>query len=181
MEDREILGLFWQRSESALAEVQKKYGRMLRKIAAKIAGSETAAEECLNDTLMILWQNIPPARPENIQAYSCKVIRNLAFKRLTYDLAQKRSINASVPLEELESAVADAGAEYDLQRQEVLLIIEDLLNGLSREARTVFLKRYYFMDTVPEISRDLGISEAKIKSILVRSRKKLAEKIKLKV
>ena len=108
------------------------------------------------------------------------MIRNLAFKRLTYDLAQKRSINASVPLEELESAVADAGAEYDLQRQEVLLIIEDLLNGLSREARTVFLKRYYFMDTVPEISRDLGISEAKIKSILVRSRKKLAEKIKLK-
>ena len=180
LEDNEILGLFWQRSESALAQVQKKYGRMLKHIAARIAGSEAAADECLNDALLALWQNIPPARPENPSAYACKVIRNLAFKRLTYELAQKRSVNASVPLEELEAAVSDAGAEYELERKEVLMIIEDLLDGLSREARAVFLKRYYFMDTVPEIARDLRISEAKVKSILVRSRKKLAEKIRLK-
>ena len=180
LEDSEILGLFWQRSESALAEVLKKYGKMLLHIAERIAGNKTAAEECLDDTLMALWRNIPPARPENLQAYSCKIVRNLAFKRLNYELAQKRSINASVPIEELEAAVSDVGAEYELQRSEVLAIIDELLGRLSAEARAVFLKRYYFMDTVSEISQDLRISEAKVKSILVRSRKKLAEIIRQK-
>ena len=177
MEDEKIIELFLQRSESAVAEMSAKYGALLRSVAKNITGSDTDAEECLNDALMNLWQNIPPSIPECLRAYSCKVVRNLALKRLTYSLAEKRSRSSELPLDELEAVMPDSTAGDAFDNIDFSLFLDGFLRTLSSESRVVFLKRYFFMDTVPEIAGDLGISESKVKSILWRARKKLKNTI----
>lgn len=177
MEDIKIIELFEQRDESAISEVSEKYGTLLKSVAKKITESDADAEECLSDALLRLWQSIPPAKPESLRSYSCKVIRNLALKRLTYNLADKRSANLELPLDELEAVLQDDAAKDAFDSVDFSILLDSFLHSLSQEARVVFLKRYFFMDTVPEISRDLGISESKVKSLLWRARNKLRNTI----
>ena len=177
MEDEKIVKLFLQRSESAVTEMSEKYGTLLKSVAKKILGSDSDAEECLNDTLLRLWQSIPPAEPASMRAYSCKVVRNIALKRLTYNLAKKRSQNQELPLDELEAVLYDDEAGEAYREIDFSLLLQGFLRTLTPQARVVFLKRYFFMDTVPEISRDLGISESKVKSLLWRARNKLRNTI----
>ena len=110
-----MIDLLFKRDESALEEIRKKYGELLKSVALRITGSEPDAEECLNDALLNLWRNIPPALPENLRAYSCQTVRNLAFKRLKYALADKRSAKTAAPLDELEAVVSDEVAEQKLK------------------------------------------------------------------
>ncbi len=177
MDDEKIIGLFWSRSENAIAAAQEKYGDLLRSVAKKITQSDSDADECLNDALLRLWSNIPPARPRNLRAYSCQVIRNLAFKRLTFSLAEKRSINSVTPLDELEAVLADPAAEAKLENADFSVLLDGFLRGLSQESRVVFMKRYFFMDSVEEISEDLKMSESKVKSLLFRARNKLRKTV----
>ena len=177
MEDREIIELFERRDERALIELDKKYGALLKSVAKKITENESDADECLSDAMMRLWSHIPPARPENLRAYSCKVIRNLAIKRLTHDLAEKRSRNAELPLSELEAVIPDGAAEEALAQIDFSILLDGFLRSLNPESRVVFLKRYFFHDSIPEISMDLGISESKVKSLLWRARAKLKKTI----
>ena len=173
MEDKKIIELFFERQESALTEVSDKYGTLLKSVAKKVLGSDADAEECLNDALLRLWQSIPPAEPKSIRAYSCKVVRNQALKRLTYNLAEKRSQNQELPLDELEAVLYDDASGEAFADVDFSLLLDSFLRTMTPQARVVFLKRYFFMDTVPEISRDLGISESKVKSLLWRARNKL--------
>ena len=177
MEDKRIIELFFERNESALAQVSDKYGALMRSVAQKIVGSESDAEECLNDALMNLWQNIPPSEPKSIRAYACKVVRNLALKRLTYNLAGKRSQNQELPLDELEAVLYDDASGEAFADVDFSMLLDSFLRTLTPQARVVFLKRYFFMDTVPEIARDLGMSESKVKSLLWRARNKLRNTI----
>lgn len=173
MEDEEMIDLLFKRDESALEEIRKKYGELLKSVALRITGSEPDAEECLNDALLNLWRNIPPALPENLRAYSCQTVRNLAFKRLKYALADKRSAKTAAPLDELEAVVSDEVAEQKLKEVDFSIFIDDFLKGLSKESRVVFMKRYFFMDSIEEIASDLNISQSKVKSVLWRARNKL--------
>lgn len=177
MNDEEITKLFLLRNESAIGAVSDKYGELLKRVAKKIIRSETEAEECFNDTLLRLWQSIPPAVPNNLRAYSCQIIRNLALRRLKYNLAEKRSVNSELPLDELEAVAADPAAEEKLKNVDFSLLLDSFLRSLSQESRVVFMKRYFFMDSVQEISRDLNISESKVKSLLWRARNKLRDSI----
>lgn len=172
MDDERIIGLYRERDENAIRLTEERYGAVLLKTAREIVGSADA-DECLNDALLSLWQSIPPAEPKSLRSYACKVIRNLAIKRLEYSLAQKRSQNANTPLDELEAVISDTGAEERYSDIEFRDSLEAFLKKLSREARTVFLKRYFFCDSVPEIAHDLGISESKVNSLLHRTRKRL--------
>ncbi len=173
LEDEKIVGLFFERNEKALRETEASCGALLRKTAKAILESDSDVEECLNDTLLSLWQNIPPAVPKSLRAYACKVIRNLAFKRLEYGLALKRSINSELPLDELEAVLFDLKTENEFSDVEFTLTLDSFLGSLSAESRAVFLKRYFFCDTVPQIAQDLCISESKVNSLLYRARKKL--------
>lgn len=177
MEDQKIIELFLQRSESAVNELSKKYGALFFGVAKKILENDTDSEECVNDALMRLWQNIPPSIPESLRAYSCKVVRNLALKRLQYNLAEKRSMNSELPLDELEAVLSDSAAGDEIDRVDFSLLLDGFLRSLSTESRVVFIKRYFFMDTVPEIAEDLKISESKVKSLLWRARNKLRNTI----
>lgn len=63
MEDSEIIGLFWNRSEEAVREAARKYGGYCRSIARNILDSVQDTEECLNDTWLAAWDSIPPQLP----------------------------------------------------------------------------------------------------------------------
>ncbi len=177
MDDERIVGLFLSRDEAAIEAVREKYGVLMFGVAKKITGSEADAEECVNDALLNLWRNIPPAVPRNLRAYSCQVIRNLAFKRLTYSLAKKRSVNSSVAFDGFEAVIFDGEAEARLENVDFSVLLDGFLRSLGTQSRVVFMKRYFFMDSIDEIARDLNMSQSKVKSLLWRARNKLKNSI----
>lgn len=175
MNDKKIVDLFWTRSELAVTAAEKKYGKMCRSIAMNVLDDPEDAEECVNDTLHGLWDAIPPARPENLRAFTAKIARNLSLKRLQYYLAEKR--NASrVSFEELSDCLPDANlVENQVEGRELGRALEAFLNTLDKESRTMFLRRYWFFDSVEQIAKGFGVSESKVKSKLYRARLKLKE------
>lgn len=177
LEDKRIVELYFARDELAVSATREKYGTLLKSIAMKILGESESAEECLNDVYLALWNSIPSESPENLRAYSCKIVRNLAFKRLRYDLAEKRSAHAEVSLDELEASLSDGASQKSFDDVDFSILINEFLVELKPESRKVFLKRYFFFDTVPEIAQDLGISESKVKSLLFRARGKFKSHI----
>ena len=177
MDDKRIVELYFARDELAVSATREKYGTLLRSIAVKILGESGATEECLNDVYLALWNSIPPESPENLRAYSCKIVRNLAFKSLRYDLAEKRSVHSQVSLDELEASLSDGASQDAFENVDFSISINEFLGELKPQSRKVFLKRYFFFDTVPEIARDLGMSESKVKSLLFRARNKFKSHI----
>lgn len=111
MEEREIVALFWQRSEQAIAQANIKYGRLLQQLCGNILGDDRETEECVSDTLLALWNTIPPENPAPLTAYACRIARNLALKRLREKTAQKRDSRVSLPLEELAEVLPVPSAE----------------------------------------------------------------------
>ena len=174
MEDEAIIGLFFGRDESALGELQQKYGRMLDSIARGITGDEFDAEECVNDTYLAAWRQIPPDRPQNLPAYLCRIVRNLSCHVLDRRRAQKRTAEL-LPLTDELAEVLPSGESVSasLEARELSAAIDRFMRTLSAEARMVFVRRYFYADTVAAISELTGMSESKITSALFRTRKKL--------
>lgn len=170
VEDKQIIELYFARDELAVSATQEKYGGLLSGIALKILGESQAAEECINDVYLSLWRTIPPESPDNLRAYSCKIVRNTAFNQLRYSLAEKRSVHAEISLDELEETLSDGISPQAFENVDFKIVVNEFLEGLKPEARKVFLKRYFFLDTVPQIAADMGISESKVKSLLFRTR-----------
>lgn len=175
MEDREIVELFWQRKEEALAESQRKYGGLCRSVAQGILGSPEDAGEALNDALLRAWNSIPPNRPEYLDAYLAKLARRAAIDRLRHDRAGKRwGGEAALALEELGDCVpGGGGAEAALEASELAQLLARFLRSQPEQARQAFLRRYWYVDPLPEIAAVLGCSESKVKALLFRTRKKL--------
>ena len=176
MDDERIIGLFFARDELAISAAEEKYGRLLLNISKRILGSSGDAEECLNDALLGLWRSIPPENPLDLRAYACKIIRNLSFDRLKRSFAKKR-LAPEVPLDELEAVLEDIAAGGDFDKVDFSVLLDSFLRELRPESRVVFLKRYFFFDSEPEIAADLGISLSKVKSLLYRARLKFKEKV----
>ena len=181
MEDKKIVELYFARDELAVSATQEKYGTLLLSIAVRILGDNACAEECLNDAYLAFWNSVPPESPENLRAYCCKIVRNLSFKRLEYNLAGKRSMRSEVPLDELEMSLCDGAAQEAFEDVDFSILVNGFLGELKPDARKIFLKRYFLFDTVPEIAHDLGISESKVKSLLFRARKKFKSYIQKEV
>ena len=175
MEDREIVELFWQRKEEALAESQRKYGGLCRSVAQGILSSPEDAGEALNDALLRAWNSIPPNRPEYLDAYLAKLARRSAIDRLRRDRAGKRwSGEAALALEELEECIPGSGsAEAALEASELAELLARFLRSQLEPARQAFLRRYWYVDPLPEIAAVLGCSVSKVKSLLFRTRKGL--------
>ncbi len=174
MEDREIIDLYWARSQNAVAETKTRYGRLIYSIAMKILRRHEDADECENDTYLRAWNSMPPARPAVLSAYLGKITRNLALDRYDQEHAAKRG-GSQIPLilEELEECIPDeSGMELPLE-------MKDLLNHFLEEqtttARKIFLRRYWFGDSVKEIALLYGLGESKVKMTLLRSRQALRE------
>ena len=174
MEDHKIIELFFARSEEAIAQVREKYGPMCRKIAANMLKNAEDVEECVNDALLALWNAIPPARPQLLRPYIARISRNQAKNRLVYNKAQKRSTEMAVSLEELDDCLASPGSvEQELEGRELTRVIEAFLLTLDPDSRNMFLRRYWFYDSVEEIASGFGVSKNNVKVRLFRAREKL--------
>ena len=108
MDDLTIIELYFDRSEQAIDETDKKYGKLCRSLAGSILSSDEDAEKCVSDAYLSVWNTIPPTRPNNFTAFLCRIVRNLSLKRLDYNTAQKRNGNVTVPLSELEEVLHTA-------------------------------------------------------------------------
>lgn len=174
MEDNAIIELYWTRSEQAIRETELKYGRLFHQIANNILHNPADAEECVNDTYLGAWNAIPPARPRILTAFLCRIARNLALKRYQYVHAARRNPAVAVSYEELEECLADDRSEDSNFTDDRLAdCINRFLETLDSEPRQVFVRRYWYFDSVREIMRRFRISKSKTESMLFRTRQKL--------
>lgn len=176
MEDSQIIELYWQRSETAITETSRKYGRLCRRIALNIVGNFSDAEECENDTYVATWNAIPPTRPHVFSAFLSKIARNIALNRYEYNKARKRNNEFDLILSELEECIAGRNTVEDAYEEGVIAsLIDEFLANLSQEKRVIFVRRYWYSDAVKDIAKRLQISESKVKTVLFRTRKELQD------
>lgn len=177
MEDLQIVELYWQRSEAAIAESAAKYGGYCQNIAYGILRNVPDAEECVSDTWLRAWNAIPPERPRKLAAFLGKITRNLSLDRLRKNTAKFRGGDqVQLALEELETTIpAGESPERLAEEAELVQCLEVFLHSLSREKRHVFLLRYWYFRPVQEIAWQLHMSESKVTSMLFRIRKELKQ------
>ena len=174
MSDEKIVDLYWQRDEQAIKETDIKYKKFLLSMAMNIVHDMCDSEECLNDTYIGAWNAIPPARPNPLLTYLCKIVRNLSLKRYEFNTAIKRNSTYDVAMEELESCLSSPETvESEIALKELTHIIENFLDSLSTENRVIFLRRYWFSDTYSDIAARVGMTEKNVSVRLTRIREKL--------
>ena len=174
MEDHAIVALYWARNEQAISETDAKYGKMLYRLAERILHSPSDSEETLNDSYLAAWNSMPDNRPDHLGGYMAKIIRNLSLNRYEKSKAEKRGGNATLcELSDCIPSPSDPVEEYE--NAELQRVIERFLSMLDREKRVVFVKRYFFSESLSEIAEETGISEPKLKSMLHRLRQKLRD------
>ena len=179
MEDSKIIQLFWERDESAISAVSEKYGRYCGAIARNIIGDEQYAEECVNDTLMELWEAIPPNRPKHLLAFISGIARNNALNTVNGMKAQKRGGGElDIVLDELYDIASDYSVERIAEQHEILAAVNRFLGQLPERKQKVFVLRYWHCCSISDISQVVGMSETNVYNVLKRVRKKLLEYLK---
>lgn len=175
MEDSEIVELYWRRDEAAIRETRRKYGGYLAKIARSILSSREDGEEVVNDACLRAWNAIPPSRPDSLSAYLGKIARRLSIDALRTRTREKRGAGEyALSLSELEECVpGGAGPEERLELSLLAQAINGYLRTLAPQARSAFIGRYFYLDSLKEVASHLGMSEAKAKSMLYRVRQGL--------
>jgi len=175
MNDTEIINLYWTRSERAIAESKAKYGAYCSVIARNILGDAQDAEESVSDTWLAAWNSIPPKRPAILRSYLGKLTRNLSLKKWRERNALKRGGGeVFLALDELADCIPDV-SDTEREADEKLLTqtISRFLSELKPDERRAFVCRYWYLDSVSEIAARFGFSESKVKSMLLRLRRRL--------
>ena len=168
MEDLEIIELYWSRDECAIGETAAKYGSYCGSIVMNILASAEDTEECLNDTWLRTWNSIPPTRPNVLRVFVGKIARNLALDKYKARNAEKRAGGEfAMSLDEWDECV---GVEDERESRVIGESISRFLRTQPRDARSIFVCRYFYCDSVSDISRRFGMSESKVKSMLFRTR-----------
>ena len=167
MKDERIVELFWSKDERAIAIFEKQYKNLCLSVAFSILGDHGRAEECVSDVCFRLWNAIPPERPRSLKAYSLRITRNVALHYLEKENARKRS----AVLVELSECVSEEAP--DMEEGKITKIIDEFLEKQKPLAAKLFVRRYYYNETVREIAERLGISENKASKILSKMRKEL--------
>ena len=180
MDDKQIIRLFFERSEQAITELSQKYGDLCMKIARSILNDPQDAEECVNDAWLGAWNSIPPQTPDPLRAYVYRIARNCALKRLRANSALKRGSRFQVSLSELEDCIPDNSLDEQFSAGELSAQINAFLAGLSRDDRVMFVKRYWFAETIAEIADGFGITESNASVRLSRIRGRLRKYLKSK-
>lgn len=175
MDDKRIVQLYWDREADAIKETSNKYGAYCFAIANHILHSKEDAEECVNDTWLRAWNAMPPHKPKKLQMFLAKITRNLSFDCFYTRTAQKRGGGEiDLVLDELAECLAsesDVATEYEYK--ELGQSIRKFVNHLPFRERNIFLRRYFFTDSIADISAHFGLSENNVTVILSRTRKKL--------
>ena len=177
MTDAEIIDLYWERSESAIHETAHRYGPYCRTIAMNILRNEEDSEECVNDTYLNAWNSIPPERPSVFPAFLGRIARNLALDRYKARKAQKRaSDETALLLSELEDCIPSGrSVEDEFEARAAAEAIDRFLSRIGKEDRILFVRRYWYADSIIMIARRFAVSESKVKTNLFRTRNKLRD------
>lgn len=176
MDDERIIELFFQRSERAIRELDMKYGKACHTLSYNIVNDTQDAEECVNDAYLGAWNTIPPTKPNSLQAYICKIVRNISLKLYSRKGAAKRNSAYEVAMQELEPYLsAPETIEAEIETKELAHIIESFLDTLSEENCVIFMRRYWFTDTYTEIAKRVGLSEKNVSVRLTRIRKQMKD------
>jgi len=175
MKDNDIIEAYWQRNEAAIAMSSDKYGSYCRSIAYNILEDLSDTEECVNDTWLGAWNSMPPHRPDILRTFFGKLTRNLSFNRYRLRTAKKRgSGETALALSELGECVPSRNnIETETENAIITAAIEDFLRSEKPRSRSVFVRRYWYVQSVKTIAHDLSMSEAGVSSLLFRMRAKL--------
>ena len=175
MEDGKIVDLYWSRDQRAIAETRTKYGRYCYTIACHILAIPEDAEESVNDTWLAAWNAMPPHRPSVLSTFLGKLTRRISLKKWRDRRRDKRGGGEmELALEELEECVAyGGGVEEAVEAQELTAAIDRFLETLPVLERDVFVARYWFLASLPEIGEKFGTGGSRTKSMLFRTREKL--------
>lgn len=174
MEDEEIVEMYFARNEAAVSFTEKKYGGYLRSIAYNILNSMDDARECENDTYFSAWREIPPMRPASLKGFLAKIVRSIALDRLDYNRAAKRNSELTAVFSELENVASMLPDPHEELESKILAAqISTFLRGIKPTSRGIFVRRYWYGDSLAEIARRFGISEGKAASSLFRTRSRL--------
>ncbi len=176
MDDNKIIDLFESRNQLALGATADKYGDYCMKISMNILGDVSDSEENVNDTYMQVWNSIPPRKPSSLPAYIARIARNLAINKLKHKNAQKRSAaEADLSLSELDDCTPSTVSVEDTAEVKMLSRhISDFLYTQKEDVRKVFVRRYFYCDSLEDIAESFGFSLSKVKSMLMRTRDKLS-------
>lgn len=178
MEDQGIVALFFERSEQAIVETDKKYGGYCYSIAYNILSSREDSEESVNDTYLTAWNTIPPRKPNLLNAFLGKITRHISIDRWRKRSAQKRGGKEMIlALDELDECVGSQGLEAEISRRELTHSLNDFLAALPETERNVFLSRYWYLDSIEAITKITGFSQSKVTSMLHRTRGKLRKRL----
>lgn len=172
MDDRKIIELYNSRSENALLETEKKYGKLVNLVISKLISNKSDVEECVSDTYLGMWTTIPPKKPDNLKAYILKVARNQALKKYEYIHAAKRDVDKCMPYEELSNYLG-MQCIYEQENEELKEIMNTFVASLPKSQRQVFLLRYWYFLSTKEIAEYCNMSKSKVETVLFRTRNKL--------
>ena len=181
MDDSEIIELYFQRSEEAVTQTASKYGKYCYQIAYHILSSREDSEESVNDTYLAAWNTMPPRRPTILSAFLGKLTRYISLDRWKKRSAQKRGGGqVALSLEELEECISGSNnPEKEVDRKELLRYLNRFLDALPETQRRVFVCRYWYLESIPEIAARFGFSESKVTAMLHRLREKLRARLQL--
>ena len=169
MNDQEIISLYFDRDEQAIAETDKRYGKTCMRVSMSILNSHPDAEECVNDTYLKTWNAIPPARPRSLCAFVCRIVRNLSLNRLEELTAAKRNRDLTVSFEELEACIPLP----DEASPELADLLESFLRKEGETDRVLFVGRYWFACPVEELARRTGLTRRAVHMRIFRTRERL--------
>ena len=173
MEDNAIIDLYFKRSEQAITETDTKYGSYCYSIAYNILSNREDSEESVSDTYMKAWEIIPPQRPNHFYAFIASICRHLSLHRVNWNLAAKRNAEIVSLTEEMELCIPDTRRDSEWEDREIGRVMDAFLEGLPKESRLIFLRRYWHVDTIAEIAARYSMTESKVKMQLSRTRAKL--------
>ncbi len=176
IEDEKIIGLFFERSEQAIRELDNKYGKIFHDLSYNIVNSRQDAEECVNDAYLGAWNAIPPAHPTPLLSYIVKIVRNISLKLYWKKEAVKRNSIYTIAMQEIEACIADhRTVEDEIEARELSGIIEEFLHTLTVKERVIFMRRYAYIDTYADIAKRVGISKKNVSVRLTLIRQKLKQ------
>lgn len=174
MDDASIIKLLWERDEQAVEELKTSYENLCFYIAGNILSQKEDQEECVNSAYMDVWSSIPPKRPDNLKNYLCKLVKNCALDRQRYNTAAKRNKEFSVSLDELSECVSDGKSLEDrLSDEQLGKIISSFLRAQPEKYRKVFVRRYWYSESIEDIAAFFDMNANTVATYLFRIRKKL--------
>lgn len=175
MEDTHIVQLFWERSEAAISESSKKYGKYCYSIAYGVLANQEDAEESVNDTYLDAWNTMPPHRPSVLSTFLGKITRRISIDKWRARTAEKRGGGEiALALDELEECIPDShSVEAEVELAELAQVLDHFVTSLPAMERRVFIRRYWYLDPIAVIAERFGFSQSKVKMMLHRQRAKL--------